>query len=80
MEPEHFLSRLQELSIGPYPELRTWIQSITTHPISLRSILSISSHLSLGLPTGLFVAFPSKRFSPCVLYALSVSSSLTWLV
>jgi hypothetical protein len=48
-----------------------WIQSTPSHPISLRSSLMLSSHLRLGLPSGLFpTGFPSKilsAFLPCVL-------------
>ena len=37
------------------------IQSILPHPISWRSILMLSSHLHLGLPSGLFPSsFPTK--------------------
>ena len=37
------------------------IQSTPSHPISSRFILILSSHLSLGLPSGLFLSgFPTK--------------------
>jgi hypothetical protein len=37
------------------------IQSIPPHPTSWRSILILSSHLRLGLPSGLFLSgFPTK--------------------
>jgi len=37
------------------------IQSIPSHPTSWRSILALSSHLSLGLPSSLFPSgFPTK--------------------
>jgi hypothetical protein len=47
MEPEGS----QEPSTGPYPEP---YQSNPLHPISLRSILILSTHLRLCLPSGLF--------------------------
>jgi len=38
------------------------IQSVTPHPTSLRSILILSFHLRLGLPSGLFLSgFPFKN-------------------
>jgi len=44
---------------------QTWpssIQSITSHPTSWRPILILSSHLCLGLPSGLFPSgFPTKN-------------------
>jgi hypothetical protein len=46
----------------------TSIQSISSHPISLRCILILSSYLRLGLPIGLLPAFPQKP-----LYALLFS-------
>jgi hypothetical protein len=59
------------------------IQSIPSHPISLRSNLILSTHIRLGLPSGLFhFAFPTNilhafLFSPFVLHALLISSFLT---
>ena len=55
------------------------IQSIPSHPTSWRSILILSSHLHLGLPSGLFPSgFPTKTLympllSPIVLHALPIS-------
>jgi hypothetical protein len=59
------------------------VQSILLHPVSLISILILSSHLCLGLPTGLLLAFPPKSCmhysSPTsVLLVLPISYSLTW--
>jgi hypothetical protein len=52
---------------------------------NLRSILILSIHLHLGLPTGSFLlAFPTISYMhsfsrPFVLHTLPISSSLTWL-
>jgi hypothetical protein len=61
-----------------------WIQSIPPHFISLRSILILSSHLRLYLPSGFF----TSSFSPRILYpflfvpmraaCLLISPSSTW--
>jgi hypothetical protein len=51
MEPEGSLSCSQEPSTGPYPEPDL---SNASHPISLWSILILSTHQRLGRPSGLF--------------------------
>jgi hypothetical protein len=81
MEPEGSLPCSQEPSTGPYPEPD---QSNPYHPISLISILILSTYLRLGLPSGPFPSgFPINIlytfiFSPFVLHALPISSFLTW--
>jgi hypothetical protein len=52
-----------------FPSAARWIQSIPSHPIFLTAILSLSSHLYLSLPSGLF---PSD-FHTKTLYAFLFS-------
>jgi hypothetical protein len=55
MEPEGSLPYSHRPATGPYPEPA---ESIT---VSLRSILMLSSHLRLGLPSGLLPSgLPTK--------------------
>jgi hypothetical protein len=60
------------------------IQPTTSHPISLRSLSILSTHLSLGLPSGLFPSgFHTKYptyvplFHTQVLHVMPISSSFT---
>jgi hypothetical protein len=61
----------------------TCVHSTSSHPISLLSIQILSSHLRLGLPSGLFLSgFPTKILLcistslPCVLHAPLIPSAL----
>jgi hypothetical protein len=76
MEPEGSLPCSQEPSTGPYPEPDQFIPS---YPYLSISILILSTHLRLGLPSGLIPSgFSADIFAPFVLHALPISSSLTW--
>jgi hypothetical protein len=59
------------------------IQTTPSDPISLRSTLTFSSHLRLGLPSGLFPSgFPTKKFGRIYNFSLRatfpVHLFLTW--
>jgi hypothetical protein len=55
MEPEGSIPCSQEPATGPYPE------TYQSHPIPLRAILILSTHLRLALPSGLFPSgLPTK--------------------
>jgi hypothetical protein len=59
VEPADLSSYLQGTATGPYPEPNG--SNLYPQPVSLKSILIPSSHLRLGLPSGLFtLGFPTK--------------------
>jgi hypothetical protein len=60
MEPEGSFPCSQEPSTNPYPEPE---RSNPCNPI-LRSILILSSHLRLGIPSGLSYIITGKRIYP----------------
>ena len=77
MEPEGSLPHSQVPATCPYHQPDRF-QSIPPYPTSWTSILILSSHLCLGLPSGLFPSgFPTKTLytpllSPYTLHALSL--------
>jgi hypothetical protein len=72
------------LKSPPLVPILIQIDSVHTTPSYLRFILILTTHLSLGLPSGPFLSgFPTNilhafLFAPFVLYALPISFSLTY--
>jgi hypothetical protein len=74
MEPEGSLPCSKEPSNGPYPKQINPIHTISFY-LSLRFILTLSIHLYLGLPCGLFPSgFPTN-----ILYAFLILSHVRWV-
>ena len=74
MEPGDSFPHSQGCSNNPYPEPNQFLVLI---PISLRSILILSSHLRLGLRKGLFPAgVPVKILKALLPFCPSQSSRL----
>jgi hypothetical protein len=68
MEPKGSIPNSQELSTCPYLEPRP-IQSTSPHPTSTRSILILSNHLHLGLPSDLLPSgFPTNNLYAFLFY------------
>jgi hypothetical protein len=61
MEPEGSIPCSQTPSTDPSSEPD---QANPSHPISLRSILILSTHLRFGLPSGLFLTF--HQYPTCI--------------
>ena len=69
MEPKSSLTHSQVPATCPYPE-PAWSSPYSHIPLPKRSILIFSSHLRLGLPTGLF---PSGSPPPNPVHASSLT-------
>jgi hypothetical protein len=80
MEPECSLPHSQVPTTCSYASL---IQSIPPHPTSWRSTLILSSHLRLGLPSGVSLRFPRQKAFPIRLTYpthLIILDLITWTV
>jgi len=71
MEPEGSLPHTYVPTTCPYPEP----DRSSPYPTSLRSILTLSHHLRLGLPSGLFPSgFPTKTLYTPLLSPIRATS------
>ena len=74
MEPGGSMRHSQGLSSNPYPESN----QPNSLPISLSSILVLSSHIRLGLRKGLFPA--GMHMSTLAVLIFTISKELRWRV
>jgi hypothetical protein len=76
MEPESSLPSSQKPATGPYPEPdESSAQLLTMFPED--TLLILSSHLLLGLSSGLF-RFPTEILYAFLISSPPISSSLMW--
>ena len=73
MEPEVSLPHSQVAATCSYPEPAR-SSPCSPHPISLRSILILSSHLRLGLPSGLFGEKLKTHYTPILRFSRELGS------
>ena len=76
MEPESSLPHSQVTATCPYPE-SYWSSPCPPNPTSWRSILILSSHLRLVLPSGLFHSgFPTKTLHTLLFSTIRATCSV----
>ena len=73
MDPEGSLPHSQEPATRPYPEPDR--ASSCPHLTSLRTILILFSHLSLGFPSVFFSGFPTKTLYAPPLFPIRTTCS-----